>query len=96
VTELTKILRSVVDQEPAFLAEVGSGFCTARMIEERWEHRDFPRMSLASWQTIQVILHDHYSTLSFARYPSGEVRGQIMGSPEGIRLMRERASAHSQ
>ncbi len=87
------ILKSVVEQAPAFSAAPDMGFCTPRMIEEKWEHRDFPRMPREVWTTILLLIEGQYSTLTSARYPNGQMRGQILVSPEGIRLMKERADA---
>lgn len=93
MSEVRRVLLKVLEPDPLAppITEGGfGGFFTAEMIQQRWEYRDFPRMDEITWAVIREMIIGHYKPLTWARYPNGQCRGQVVVSPEGIRIMRER------
>lgn len=70
----------------------GEPFPNETLVADGWTYRDLPRMTQEAFDKFLGVLGEENARfLTFARYPDGAVRGQLLLSPAGM----ERLVAHA-
>lgn len=60
------------------------------LMAEGWAYRDLPRMTPDALQMLlDIVGEENTKWITFAKYGSGAVRGQLMISPAGIKRAQE-------
>jgi hypothetical protein len=59
------------------------------LIADGWVYRDLPRMTTDAFEKLwNIVGHDQTRFLTFAKYPDGAVRGQVLISPAGMKRLK--------